>query len=70
MTRVAKLSPDLWTELFLADREALLSELRFLISSLGEYEKALETEDHDALFALLEEGNRRKLQIDGEESDG
>ena len=69
MTRVAKLSPDLWTELFLEDREPLLHELRFLISSLSAYEKALEERDRDALYALLQEGNQRKLSIDGEEAE-
>lgn len=69
MTRVAKLNPALWAELFLSDREALLSELRFLISALHDYEKALDAEDYDALYALLEDGNKRKLRIDGDESD-
>ncbi len=69
MTRVAKLAPDLWTELFLSDREPLLTELRRLIDSLGQYEQALSAGDGEALRSLLEEGNRRKLAIDGEEGE-
>lgn len=69
MTRVARLSPHMWTELFLLNREPLLSELDALISHLNEYRAALETADEAALCALLEEGTRRKEIVDRKDDE-
>lgn len=65
LTRVAWLSAPMWTELFLENRDFLLAELDSLIASLGQYRDALAAEDAAALEALLEEGKRRKEEIDG-----
>ncbi|NMA37622.1 MAG: prephenate dehydrogenase/arogenate dehydrogenase family protein, partial [Papillibacter sp.] len=65
LTRVAWLDPDMWTALFLENRENLLSELDILIASLGKYREALAEGDGAALRRLLDEGRRRKEEIDG-----
>ncbi len=65
LTRVAWLNPDMWTELFLENREALLSELDGLLKNLTEYRDALRDEDGERLWQLLEDGRRRKGEIDG-----
>jgi prephenate dehydrogenase len=65
LTRVAWLNPDMWTELFLENREALLSEMDQFISSLSQYRDALEQMDAPALRQLLEEGRQRKREVDG-----
>lgn len=65
LTRVAWLNAPMWTELFLQNRAPLLDELDGYIRSLGAYRDALAREDCDALCALLEEGKRRKEEIDG-----
>ena len=65
MTRVAWLNPGMWTELFQENREHLLTELHTLIESLEQYEDALEQQDGDKLFRLLEEGTRIKEEVDG-----
>jgi len=65
LTRVAWLNPDMWTELFLENREALLSEMDLFISSLSQYRDALEHMDAPALRQLLEEGRQRKREVDG-----
>jgi prephenate dehydrogenase len=65
LTRVAWLNPDMWTELFLENREALLSEMDLFISSLSQYRDALEQMDAPALRQLLEEGRQRKREVDG-----
>ena len=65
LTRVAWLNPDMWTELFLENREALLSELDELLKNLTEYRDALRDEDGERLWQLLDDGRRRKGEIDG-----
>lgn len=65
MTRVAWLNPPMWTELFLENRENLLAELDTIIASLSAYRDALERRDAETLERLLEEGKRRKEEVDG-----
>ena len=65
MTRVAWLNPAMWTELFLENRDCLLRELNCLIDSLGRYKTALEDGDAETLERLLDEGRRRKEEVDG-----
>ena len=65
LTRVAWLNPQMWAELFLNNRENLLCELDFFIESLQKYRDAIDRKDNDLLIALLEEGKRRKEQVDG-----
>ncbi|MCE5342942.1 MAG: prephenate dehydrogenase [Eubacteriales bacterium] len=64
MTRVAKLDPDMWTELFLENREPLLSEVESLIVHLTEYRDALKANDEVALRELLAAGREQKLMAD------
>jgi len=65
LTRVAWLNPDMWAELFLENRDALLFEVDTIISSLMKYRDALNDNNFDALRALLDEGRRIKEEIDG-----
>lgn len=65
MTRVAWLNPQMWTELFLENRENLLFELDTYLNSLVQYRKAIAEYDADSLIALLQEGKRRKEEVDG-----
>lgn len=65
LTRVAWLNPDMWAELFLENREALLFELDTLIASLGEYRNALAENDFNDLRRLLDDGRRIKEEVDG-----
>ena len=65
LTRVAWLNPQMWAELFLDNQENILSELDFYIDSLRAYREAVANKDMDALVALLDEGRKRKEQVDG-----
>ena len=65
LTRVAWLNPEMWAELFLENRENVLTELEFYIDSLQAYREAVANADKDKLIALLEEGKRRKEEVDG-----
>ena len=65
MTRVAWLNPTMWTELFLENGENLAFEIDTLINELAKYSDAIKSGDRDALYRLLEEGTKRKEEIDG-----
>ncbi len=65
MSRVAKLNPDMWTELFLLNQEYLAEEIEGIIERLKEYHKAIKEGDEEVLWKLLKEGSDRKVSIDG-----
>lgn len=65
LTRVAWLNAPMWAELFLENRENVLTELDYYIQSLRAYRKSIEAGDEEALIALLEAGKRRKEEVDG-----
>lgn len=74
MTRVAKLNPDMWTELFLENRVNLLHELDELIIHLNEYRNALDSDNASELNVLLETGVKckeyaEKLRKEGASND-
>ena len=64
-TRVAWLNAPMWAELCMENRENMLYELATYIRSLEAYRAALQAQDMAALTALLEEGRRRKEEVDG-----
>jgi prephenate dehydrogenase len=65
LTRVAWLNENMWTELFLENKEPLLYELDHIISSLGEYRDAIANDDTDRLRGLLRDGRIAKEKVDG-----
>lgn len=65
LTRVAWLNPEMWADLCMENRENMLFELDTYIASLQAYRAALEGKDINALVALLDEGKRRKEEVDG-----
>ena len=65
LTRVAWLNPRMWAELFLENRENVLNELNEFILSLEKYRDAIEDRNEAALIALLDEGRKRKEEVDG-----
>ena len=67
MTRVAYLNEKMWTELFIDNREPLLSELNGLIDRLQIYRDALEREDAAGLCRLLARGREIKERMDSAE---
>lgn len=66
LTRVARLNEDMWTELFMENREPLRSELDSLIERLAAYSKTLGDGDAAALRQLLRAGRMIKERIDAE----
>ena len=64
MTRVARLSEDMWTELFFDNREALLPEVEGLVTRLAEYRDALRDNDPERMRQLLREGREIKERLE------
>lgn len=65
LTRVAWLNPNMWSQLFLENSDYLLAELDGLIGHLQEYRNALAQQDAITLRTLLDDGRRRKEEVDG-----
>ena len=65
LTRVAWLHPQMWAELCMDNRENMLFELDTYIANLVAYREALQNQDIETLTALLDEGRRRKEEVDG-----
>ncbi len=64
LTRVAKLNEDMWTELFFANRESLLSEIDIFIKEMKKYREALYKRDKESMRELLKEGRIAKEKSD------
>ena len=60
LTRVARLNEDMWTSLFLLNKEPLLSEIDHIINALKDYRDAIADNDSDRLHELLKEGRELK----------
>ena len=66
LTRVAWLNAPMWAELFMENKDCLLRELNILIDNLSAYRDAMEANDQAELTRLLDEGKRRKEEVDGQ----
>ena len=60
LTRVAKLNEEMWSSLFLCNKEALLFEINTIIEKLTEYRDAMVNDDKPTLKALLKDGRELK----------
>lgn len=65
LTRVAWLNENMWTELFLENRDFLSAEIDGLIENLKKYSEAIKSGDDVTLRELLREGRMVKEKIDG-----
>ncbi|MCS7168218.1 MAG: prephenate dehydrogenase/arogenate dehydrogenase family protein [Gemmatales bacterium] len=59
-TRIASGLPEIWTPIFLHNREAVLDALQQLENRLEQFRQALQHEDREKLFRLLAEGKARR----------
>ena len=63
LTRVAWLNPQMWTELFLENKDNLTREIDTLIGELRQYRDAMASDDRETLCRLLDEGKKRKEEV-------
>lgn len=64
LTRVAKLNPQMWAELFLENGDHLLQELDTCLQALSQYRHAIAENDSEELIRLLAEGVQAKEAAD------
>lgn len=67
MTRVAKLNEDMWTELFLENKDALVREIDTLVEELAAFAYTIRRGDRQNLWNMLHRARTIKETID---SDG
>lgn len=65
LTRVARLDPEMWTELMMGNADYLAEQLELLIDNLGQYLAALRRGEAEELRLLLQEGCDKKAAAGG-----
>lgn len=60
MTRIATMNEDMWADLFMENRESLLTELDTLMAHLQDYREALAAGDEERIYGLIKSGRQRK----------
>ncbi len=60
MTRIATMNENMWTDLFMQNREHLMYELDTLIANLNKYSEALKNADSESMKSLIAEGRELK----------
>ncbi|MDE6471228.1 MAG: prephenate dehydrogenase [Eubacterium sp.] len=63
VSRVARINADMWTELFIDNKEPLVREIDDLVSNLMKFKYNIINGDSQALHDLMEKGNRIKEEI-------
>ena len=63
LTRVAYLNENMWSELFLENRDNLINEIDGIIAELKKYSDAIKNNDEKELEKLLSEGSKIKAEV-------
>lgn len=63
VSRVANINSKLWSELFLENRELLITELDILIENITRIKDAIKDNDRETLAGLLEQGHKIKQAL-------
>ena len=66
MTRIAGVDEEVWTRLYMLNKEKISEELSTLITNLQKYLIAFNNNDEQALKELLKEGRKEKARLDSE----
>lgn len=66
-TRIANINPQLWSELFLENKDFLLAELDRYIDSLVKFKQGIEDENRKDLEKLLSTVRKNKLDMQAKE---
>ena len=59
MTRVAALNDRMWSEIFLDNKDFLLSEIDGLIQHLADYRDAIEKDDREAISEMMKDSTHK-----------
>ena len=63
VSRVARINGEMWSELFIANKEPLINEIDDLVNNLEKFRAAIQDEDREILIDLMAQANRIKEEI-------
>ena len=64
LTRIARLNDEMWSELFLMNREALLAQIDLFEGEMAKIRHYIETENRDALREIMRHSTARRALFD------
>lgn len=64
LTRIARINDLMWSELFIANKDALLHQMNLFINKFTELKNMLETEDVDGMRAMMRYSTARREKFD------
>lgn len=64
LTRIAKINEDMWTELFILNKDKLLNEMNNFIAHFEELKEALENEDREKMKEIMRLSTERRKFFD------
>lgn len=64
LTRIARINDIMWSELFVANKKALLEQMTLFIDKFNELKTMLETEDVDSMRAMMRHSTERRALFD------
>ena len=64
LTRIARINDLMWSELFIANKPALLEQMDLFINKFNELKTMLETEDIDGMRAMMRHSTERRALFD------
>ena len=64
LTRIARINDLMWSELFVANKTALLKQMNLFIDKFNELKTMLETEDIDSMRDMMRYSTKRRSLFD------
>ena len=64
LTRIARINDLMWSELFVANKDALLEQMNLFIDKFQELKTMLETEDIDGMRRMMRHSTQRRALFD------
>ena len=64
LTRIAKINEDMWSELFLMNKEELLSQMDLFIEKFKELKSSIENEDIEKMKSIMKTSTKRREFFD------
>ncbi len=64
LTRIARINDQMWSELFVANKDALLEQMDLFIDKFNELKTMLKTEDIDGMRDMMRHSTKRRALFD------
>ena len=64
LTRIARINDLMWSELFVANKDALLTQMNLFLDKFTQLKHMLEVEDIDGMRAMMRHSTQRRALFD------